>query len=369
MTSGRRISRVAVLWRHVTGYLKAALREMLADPDVRLFVVQNRRQSNATFAPLAHDRCRFIDLVSMDNDSWLEDLRAFNPDLAIITGIRDKAYLKAAHLIRDQGGFTVWADDRVLRVPFRDLYQMLSGRLLGIWRDYEAAFVPGYAAAAYARSIGFPETRIFQGLYTCDTELFRPVGIQRHHHNQGDADWPQVFLFLGQFIERKGIDTLLEAYRRYRARTTNPWELWCAGAGPLRSVLEGQVGVKLLGFLKPEACTDAMAHSGALVIPSRWDHWPLVVHESTCAGLPVIASRKCFSIIELVQDGYNGFTFPPGNVSYLTQVLLECANPRLAMDMGENSLRLSYRFDPRLFAWQVLENIPLTLDALRNDHD
>ncbi len=369
MTIERRISHIAVLWRHITGYLKAALRQLLADPEVRLFAVQKRRQSNATFAPFVHDRCRFIDLVSMDSDDWLDDLQDFAPDLAIITGLRDDAYLKAAHLVRAQGGFTVWADDRVLRVPFRDLYQTLLGRVLHVWRDYEAAFVPGYAAAAYARRIGFPEARIFQGLYSCDTKLFRSVGVQRHHPDRDNANWPQAFLFLGQFIERKGIDTLLQAYQRYRSIASKPWELWCAGAGPLRSVLEKQAGVKLLGFLKPEACADVMAQSGGLIIPSRWDHWPLVVHESTCAGLPVIASRKCFSIIELVQDGYNGYTFPPGDISYLTQVLVKCADPQRASDMGKNSLRLSYRFDPSLFAWQVLENIPLTLETLRDNHE
>jgi glycosyltransferase involved in cell wall biosynthesis len=364
MRTESKVRRIAVLWRHVTGYVQAGLRALLASGDVELFVVQLSEQVNAQTDLFSDKRCEFIRLHELPRDDmrWLGKALDFAPSLAIVTGVRDPRYLKAAGQLHRHGTLVVWADDRVLRSPPRDIYQMFLGRVIRLWRDYDAAFVPGHKAAEYAHFIGFPKGRIFQGLYTCDTGLYRPIGSQRHA-NAHDKLWPKVFLFVGQFIERKGLDILLGAYRRYRSMCHSPWELWCVGAGHLRPMLEAQAGVQVLGFLSPQDCAQAMARSGFLLLPSRWDHWGVVIHEAACAGLPIIASRKCYATVELVQDGYNGFTFPAGDVDYLARLLLICADDQRARQMGVNSLRLSFRFDPQLFAQQVLEHIPSALTS------
>ncbi len=109
-----------------------------------------------------------------------------------------------------------------------------------------------------------------------------------------------------------------------------------------------------------------MGRAGALVLPSRIDHWGVVIHEATCAGLPVIASRNCFATVDLVQDGINGFIFPSGRVPRLAHLLAECASHGRARAMGRESLRLSYRADPDLFAATVLDFIPAALGPRPN---
>lgn len=353
------ITRVAVLWAHVTGYLQAALQALLADEAIRLLVIQNAGETNARFDVFSHERCEFIEIAeqSPEATNWMAWLQAFAPEIALITGNPYPHYLHAARLLHAQGAITVWANDRILRVPLRDAYQMALGRIGRRWRFYDAAFVPGYAATQYARAIGFPEARIFQGLYTCDTALYHPVGLARYSDVQNPT-WPRVFLYLGQFIERKGVDVLIRAYQRYREVCDAPWELWCAGAGPLEHLFAAQEGVKRLGFLSPQACAEVMGQVGALVLPSRWDHWGVVIHEATCAGLPVITTNRCYVAVELVQTGYNGYVVDVGNEQDLMYALLSCSDLARAQEMGKNSLRLSYRFTPELFAWQVLENIP-----------
>lgn len=353
-----KIKRISVLWENVTGYVQAALRALLEETGVELFIVQRSAQANAEFDMAFDERTTFIRLheQSVESRSWLEDLLSFESELALITGTPDSRYREAARRIRQQGGISVWANDRVLRSPPRDTYQWILGRLLRMWRDYDAAFVPGHEAARYAHHIGFPKGAVFQGLYTCDTTLFRPIGVRRHAESK--SDWPSIFLFVGQLIERKGIDILVKAYETYRRRVKSPWELWCVGTGPLRSVLKGQPGVQLLGFLPPEECATTMAKAGVLILPSRWDHWGVVIHEATCAGLPVLASRGCAATVELVQDGYNGFTFPANDEQYLAHLLTLCSDKDVARSMGANSLQLSYRFDPPLFARALLEHIP-----------
>jgi glycosyltransferase involved in cell wall biosynthesis len=232
---------------------------------------------------------------------------------------------------------------------------------LGALRDYDAALVPGYKGMEYAQRMGFPEERIFSGLYSCDTELFRPVGLQRHSPENSHVPWPKVFLYVGQLIERKGIATLVAAYQHYRRECSTPWELWCAGVGPLRNLLDGQPGIRILDFLQPEECAQVMGQCGAFILPSKWDHWGVVLHEAACAGMPILTSRNCFGHIEMVQSACNGYTFSPDDTASLAHCMCICANEKLARTMGENSLRLSYRFDSKLFARLILEDIPRSL--------
>jgi glycosyltransferase involved in cell wall biosynthesis len=353
------IQRIAVLWEHVTGYVQAALEGLLANPDIVLFVVQRSEQKNALFQANLGERVTFLRLHDLDqNDrSWLSALLAFAPQICIISGTPDPRYREAARLVRASGGVTVWADDRMLRSWWRDAYQRLVGLALHRWRDYQVAFVPGAAGEAYARSIGFPKNTIAQGLYTCDIKLFRPVGNARHTENTL-TPWPKVFLFLGQFIRRKGLDHLLCAYAQYRQRVSDPWQLWCVGAGPLSDAIEHVNGAHRVPFAQPAEVASLMGRVGALVIPSRWDHWPLVIHEATSAGLPVIASTACGSSRDLIREGVNGFTFPVGDLAALVDRMQQISEKGIARRMGEASLVQAARFSPQRFASTVLDIIP-----------
>jgi len=359
------VRRVAVLWEHLAGYVQAALRALTSQERIDLLVVQRSREPHAAFIRLLGESCEVIDLSDANGTRKLDlvaRVQSFAPDVTLITSNKDSLYRAVARANHRQGRLTLWGSDVPPRSWWRDTHGMARGRL-GALRSYDAAFVAGQAAHEYARRVGFPEGRIFQGLYTCDAELFRPVGVSRHAPG-AVGTWPSVFLFVGQFIPRKGLDTLREAYRRYRRHSSAPWELWCAGAGPQRSLLDGEVGVRVLDFVAPRECAQLMAQAGAFVLPSRMDHWGVVIHEATCAGLPVIASRTSYTSVDLVQDGCNGYTFPAGDVTALERLLAACADDGVARAMGERSLALSYRFDPQVFARMLSEHIPRMLRPL-----
>ena len=354
--------RVAVLWEHLAGYIQAALRGLTALEGTEVLVVQRSREPHAEYARALGRLCEVMDLSEPHAGGEVDvvaRIRSFAPDVTLITTNKDPRYRAVARDNHRHGRVTVWGSEIPPRAWWRDSYGMIRSRL-GSLRHYDAAFVAGVTAHEYARRVGFPDDRIFQGLLTCDAELFRPIGIARHRPEAAGA-WPRAFLFVGQFIPRKGLDVLLEAYRRYRLQSSAPWELWCAGAGPLRPLLDGEAGVRVLDFVAPQECAQLMAQAGAFVLPSRMDHWGVVIHEATCAGLPVIASRTSYASVDLVQDGCNGYTFPTGDVARLERLLAVCADQETARVMGERSLGLSYRFDPTVFAHLLAEHIPRIL--------
>lgn len=349
--------RVAVLWEYLAGYIQAALRELASRDGTEVLVVQRSREENASYALALGPGCRVVELSDRAPAAELvERIASFAPDVTLITTNKDPRYHAVAQANHRAGRLTVWGSEVPPRAWWRDAYGILRGAA-GALRAYDAALVGGVVSQSYARRIGFAEDRIFQGLLTCDTRLFRPVGLARHADGQ-TGDWPRAFLFVGQFIPRKGLDILLDAYARYRARTTDPWELWCVGAGPLRDRLTGQAGVQVHDFMAPDACARVMGEAGAFVLPSRIDHWGVVIHEATCAGLPVIASRTSYASADLVQDGVNGFTYDAPDAERLARLLATCADGPRARQMGARSLGFSYRFDPTVFADMLTGHIP-----------
>ena len=81
----------------------------------------------------------------------------------------------------------------------------------------------------------------------------------------------QPHLFVGRFVEKKGIAVLADAMRRLRARGDQT-PVICVGDGPLRPVLEALArdvpGITLTGWLPPEAVRDTWREAVSLVVPS-----------------------------------------------------------------------------------------------------
>jgi glycosyltransferase involved in cell wall biosynthesis len=104
-----------------------------------------------------------------------------------------------------------------------------------------------------------------------------------------------------------------------------------------------------------------MRRSGAFILPSTVEAWGVVIHEATCAGLPILASRACGAVANLVRDGYNGFSFPLEDTKTLAVLMQHISDSEAAKGMGHNSLRMSYQFDPKLWAKNLIEDIPFYL--------
>ena len=93
------------------------------------------------------------------------------------------------------------------------------------------------------------------------------------------------YLFVGRFIDRKGIDVLLAAFRRLGGG-----ELWLAGDGPLRSQLEeeakGDPRIRFLGYADERSLPDLYRQADVLVVPSLFEPWGLVVTRGSHTGCP-----------------------------------------------------------------------------------
>jgi len=128
-------------------------------------------------------------------------------------------------------------------------------------------------------------------------------------------------LFVGRLSPEKGLDTLLQAWKRL----DRPWHLKIVGDGPLsaqvRAFCAEHPDAQWLGE-KPRAETaELMARARVLVFPSQWyETFGRVAMESFAAGTPVIASRLG-AMAEICEDPRTGLLFEPGNAADLSEKL------------------------------------------------
>lgn len=96
-----------------------------------------------------------------------------------------------------------------------------------------------------------------------------------------------VFLFVGRFVAKKGLDRLREAAR---ALPRVQWLL--AGRGPLDPARWKLANVRLLGQVSQGELADWYRAADLTVLPSFGEGLPLIVQESMACGTPCLVSEE-----------------------------------------------------------------------------
>jgi glycosyltransferase involved in cell wall biosynthesis len=167
-----------------------------------------------------------------------------------------------------------------------------------------AVFVSAFAHDQ-ARARGYP-TRACRVIPNgVDTALFSPLAEE--------PPPPPVYFFAGRLDEQKGVDVLLEAFRRL---PRGP-RLRIAGTGPreeeyrgLASSLGIEGAVRFLGPVPRARLATLLCESHVFVLPSRYENLPLGVLEAMACARPVVAARVG-GVAEMVDDGVEGLLVPP----------------------------------------------------------
>lgn len=253
---------------------------------------------------------RRIDWLDDPNDIWARREEFADRNLILHTGWMHPGWLRFDRWMRARGARVMVAVDNSFKCNARQFAGALWFRLW-LRRHFDAAFVPGQSATTLMRFLGMPAERIFTGYYGAYEDIYfaGPPPVQRR----------KEFLFIGQLIERKGVDVLLEAFRRYR-RDGGDWSLRILGSGPMQDRCAGD-GLVFEGFAQARLAAQRMREARCLILPSREDHWGTVVCEAAASGALLITSRWVGATPDLVRSGINGYVFHKMDPEVLAQVM------------------------------------------------
>ena len=193
-------------------------------------------------------------------------------------------------------------------------------------------------------AFGIPSTKITVIPNGVDTTLFKP------------SPKPYVknyFLFVGQLVERKGVDLLLYSLTKV---STNI-KCLIVGDGPqynylsqLAKKLKLGKRVKFLGSVSLQLLITLYQHARFLVLPSLVEPFGITLLEAMACGCPVIATR-IGGVPEIVKNGYNGFLVNPYDIEDLSEKIELLANhDEIRQKMALNARK----FVERNYSWSAI---------------
>jgi len=345
--------RITICWTDISGYMGACWRALAASPGVELFVIAFKSNAIAAFdqSVMQGVPCRLLDAKErQDQELITRELLAHSPEVLLVSGWLHPPYVAMARDPRLASVRRVMTMDTPWRADLRQ--RLARWRLRSYFKLIDRVFVPGERSFQYARHLGFSTAQIRRGLYGCDFDRLSPIYDAR----LAAGNWPRAFLYMGRYVDAKGLDILARAYASYRASVPDPWPLICHGSGPLAHLLRDQPGIEDRGFVQPDAQPAVLQQAGAFVLASRYDPWPLVILEACASGLPVLCTNACGSSVELIRPHYNGWIVPPEDPDALAAGMLQIHvfHDRLP-DFGRAARDLARPYAAQVWANRVIE--------------
>jgi colanic acid/amylovoran biosynthesis glycosyltransferase len=198
---------------------------------------------------------------------------------------------------------------------------VLAQRWLALLRDTTRFVCVSGGVAEIAVARGVPAAKL--------TVL--PIGVEIAA--EPPARRPVSHLFVGRFVEKKGVTVLADAMRHLRAQGDET-PLVCVGDGPLRPVLAALArdlpGITLMGWLPQDVVQARMREAVSLVVPSivaadgDAEGLPSVIPEAMAQACPVIGSAQG-GIAEAIRHGDTGLLVPPGDAAALAEAMRRVA--------------------------------------------
>lgn len=315
--------KIVICWTQFSGYMAACWRELSSVSGIDLHVFCFRDTAPSRFTSFDSNLLQGIDHTFLNEEErrnpaivrqLVVDQR---PDAVVLAGWSNAAYRRLAFSTELTKARFILAMD----TPYRgDVRQRLARWSLNRFLSrMDWVFVAGEQTRTYARHLGVTESRIQKGVYAYDQTLFNEAVLGARE--QSPDGWPRRFVYVGRYVAEKAVDVLIDAYKLYRERSNRPWSLDCFGMGPFDRFLKDAPGVVDHGFVQPAKQPEMFLRGGALVLPSRYEPWGVVIAEAMATGLPVVCTTTCGAATSLLHNYFNGIEVAPGDAESLARAL------------------------------------------------
>ena len=348
--------KVLFLYSEVAAYFLACAEKLHINHGCEVHIVRWPINPEAPFAFRDYQGITFYERSDLLVSDILDLYRQIKPDLVYVSGWMDKVYLKAAKTIRKSGTPVICGSDNHWRGDLRQHVASIFARSF-LHSRFSHFMIPGLPQYPFALRLGFKPQQIITGLYSAEIDPF--LEAHARFRTKKEQNYPHNFLYVGRFVDIKGIAELSQAFTELNEEMRANWTLTLTGTGPLKEKMNTNKNIIIKDFVQPEQLPDLAKDAGCFILPSRQEPWGVALHEFAAAGLPLIASHRCGSATAFLRNGYNGFQHLAGSKESIKQALkkiIETSDHQLLI-MGERSSQLSQQYTPQSWAASLFELI------------
>lgn len=228
-----------------------------------------------------------------------------------------------------------------LKIFARKILWRAAGLLLG--RRMSPLFAISPKAAAQFTRAGFKPQAI------CPFGYFVPrvADVKMDRPPRGDRNLRLVFV--ATLIRRKGLDIALQAIATV-SREGIDISLDVYGPGNTRELPPTDPRIRYCGVISFGDAQRVIADYDAVIVPSRFDGWSVVVNEALLQGVPVLVSSAA-GAAAMVQKQRAGFVFDPARPGELAAILARIAGQPALLDAArERALAFRDQLAPEIAA-------------------
>ncbi len=207
----------------------------------------------------------------------------------------------------------------------------------------------------------FYKNKLEKAKFTTSKIVYIPNPLSADVRYGISNDVKDYILYFGRLSKEKGVLTLISAMQYVNQ------ELIILGTGPIeedckRLVKELNIDdkVQLLGFKTGKELEEYVSKAKVVVLPSEWyENGPYSAMEAMAKGRPLIVSNLG-GLLELVENGKNGFIFEAKNIDSLVNAInkLYQLNEKEYEIFENNSLlKAQNTFNPEKYVINLLSQI------------
>ena len=241
-------------------------------------------------------------------DTWPLLIR-YDPEL-VISGELGMRSLQAAifRVLRRKSRLVIWAT--LSEHTEKDWGSVRRALRRFILRRADAVVVNGQSGARYIATLN-------RNLPVIVMRQPAVVSLFSRCPSERSPQQARQLIYSGRLIQLKGVqEAQAEIAQWARAHPERLVEMIWVGDGDLRQALE-QAPVPenfrqtFYGHVDQDVLAGHYGRSGALILPTMFDEWALVVNEALASSIPVLGSIYSQAVEELVEEGVNGWQFDP----------------------------------------------------------
>jgi glycosyltransferase involved in cell wall biosynthesis len=345
--------KIVFLYTELATYFLACIEKLLEQPGVEIHIVHWPVNKEAPFKLSFSTALKFYNRNDHSLDQLQELIKTISPSLIYCSGWIDKKYLKICKQFRNKIPVIVGFDSQWKGTIRQRLAILISP--LRILNYFSHCWVPGDLQYEYAVRLGFKKTNILSSLYCCDVDFFNAQYIANRELKI--KQYPKRFIYVGRYVEHKGIKDLWQAFIELQNEDSNGWELWCLGTGDIQSISHPKI--KHFGFVQPSDLPPYIRETSVFVLASHFEPWGVVVHEFAAAGFPIICSNEVGAKTAFVEHNINGYIYEAGNISELKKQLkkIMSLNDIELLQMGEKSVEKAQKITPEIWSATLIKLI------------
>jgi len=304
------------------------------------------------------------------NKAVVKKLSRENPDVIVALGYDYPAVITALIWAKiKKRKFVLWSGSILDSSGSKNfLVKLIKKKFIS---KCDAYVTYGTRATEYLLHYGADEKKITTASNTVDVNYWMKKCDELRSHERVlklRKTFPSTnILFVGQLIQRKGIDTLLDAFKKVQdIHGMQEVGLIIAGDGMKKEQYQRYCStcniknVFFVGYKQQEEIINYFLISNIFVLPSSTEVWGLVVNEAMACGLPVVCSQKAGVASNLMIDGYNGYIYDPSDVDGLANNLARLIlDQNLQKTMAKGSMEIIKKFTVEKYGDDILSAINL----------